>query len=324
MITAEPARWFKRALKAPGIAWKLARRGRPGRLVLFGHVSIGDDLLCTTLLRECRRRGETDIWMMTRHPDLFTGNTDVARIVPLDDYYAAALRRLRVPVVQPYYLGMQPESGPPTAFPRTHFIAQMCDIAGLTGDIALRPYLYLSDAERRAGQLSSRQVVIHSTGRSTKFISANKEWSPERFHAVVTRLRDQFDFIQLGSSDDPILEGARDLRGRTTLRESAAIVAASRLVVCQEGFLMHLARAVDVRAVVIYGGALHPAISGYAANENLYAPVPCAPCWQRNRCDYDRRCMSAISADGVIDAILRAEASFGQTLPVDTVTLARR
>lgn len=317
-----PSRLLRRAAAAPRVAWQLARHGRPQRLVLFGHVSIGDDLLCTALLHECRRRGENNLWMMTRHADLFAGNPDVDRVLPLDDYHALALRRLGVSVVQPYYVGMKPDDDAPSPAPREHFIAQMCRLAGLTGEISLRPYLHLTAAERASGRLSPRQVVIHSTGRSTKFFSANKEWFSARFQAVVHQLHDRFDFVQLGAAADPLLEGARDLRGRTTLRESAALVAASRAVVCQEGFLMHLARAVDVRAVVIYGGALHPAISGYATNENLFTPVPCAPCWQRNRCDFARCCMTAISVEDVAAALLRTDALHGETLSLDSVSLA--
>ena len=320
-MMAAPSRWLSRALAAPRVAWRIAHLGRPGRLIVFGHVSIGDDLLCTALLRECRRRGETGLWMMSRHPGLFAGNTDVDRLLPLDDYHFLALQRLGARVVQPYYIGMRSDSQPLATPPREHFITQMCRLAGLTGEITLRPYLHLTDAERRTGVISSRQVVIHSSGRQAKFTSANKEWFPERFQSVVSQLRGQFDFIQLGGPEDPLLEGARDLRGRTSLRESAAIMAASRAVVCQEGFPMHLARAVDVRAVVVYGGALHPAISGYAANENIYSAVPCAPCWERNHCNYERRCMTAITVEHVIAALQSAIALHGQALTAEMVTL---
>lgn len=315
-----PRRIFQRARAVPRVAFKLARFGRPSRLVLFGPLSLGDDLLCTTLFHEWRRRGQRHLWMMSRHPGLFTGNPDLERVVPIDEYHARTLAAYGTQVVRPYYVSMQPDEGasaPPTA----HFLRQMCELAGLRGEVALRPYLHLTDAERHAGRIAPRQIVIHSTGRSAQFVSSNKEWFVDRFQSVVDALRDRFDFVQLGAAGDPPLAGARDLRGRTTLRESAAIVSASRVVVCLEGFLMHLARAVDVRAVVIYGGALSPAISGYSTNENLFSAVPCAPCWQRNRCDYHRRCMDVISANDVVAAILRAESRFGDPLATDRATI---
>jgi len=313
-------RLLHRAQAAPRVAWKLARLGRPRRLVLFGPVSLGDDLMCTALFREWRRRGERDLWMMSRQPDLFAGNSDIDRVLPIDDYHAKTLARLGVQVVQPYYRSLKPDDGDAPA-PGEHFIKQMCALAGLSGEVALRPYLHLTAGERAAGQLAERQVVIHSTGRSAKFVSANKEWFPERFQAVVDRLRDRFDFVQLGTPTDPPLAGARDLRGRTTLRESAGLVAASVAVVCQEGFLMHLARAVDVRAVVVYGGALLPSITGYPANENLFSAVPCAPCWRRNGCDHAHVCMTDISPDHVVSALERIAARTGAPLETETATL---
>lgn len=322
-MTLSPERLLSRARAAPRVAWKLARFGRPRRLVLFGPVSLGDDLLCTAIFREWRQRGERDLWMMSRHPALFAHNPDIDRVVPIDNYHARALGRVAGTVLQPYYVSLREDDTPDTApVPTQHFIVQMCALAGLRGEIAVRPYLHLTDAERAAGKFSPRQIVIHSTGRATGFVSANKEWFADRFQAVVDALRARFDFVQLGSASDPALSGARDLRGKTSLRESAAIVAGAQAVVCQEGFLMHLARAVDVRAVAIYGGALHPAITGYSANENLFSVMPCGPCWRRSRCDFDRECMKRVTAAAVVAAIERAVAKTGEALPVDTATLA--
>ena len=310
---------LKRATAVPRVAWKLARFGRPRRLVLFGPVSLGDDLLCTAIFREWRRREERELWMMSRHPGLFAHNPDIDRVVPIDDYHATTLARLGHSVVRPYYISLRGDDETDHApIPTEHFIAQMCSLAGIRGEIALRPYLHLTPAEREAGRLSPRQIALHSTGRATNFVSANKEWSPERFQAVIDGLHGRFDFIQLGAPTDPRLRGARDLRGKTSVRETAAIVAASRAVICQEGFLMHVARAVDVRAVVIYGGALQPAITGYSANENLFTSVPCAPCWRRNRCEFDRVCMTQITPEHVVHAVQCVEASHGTPLPVDT------
>ena len=52
----------------------------------------------------------------------------------------------------------------------------------------------------------------------------------------------------------PPLKGALDLRGKTGLREAAAILSNSLVFIGQVGFLMHLARAVDCRSVIVYGG----------------------------------------------------------------------
>jgi len=134
----------------------------------------------------------------------------------------------------------------------------------------------------------------------------NKEWLPERFQKVVKALCRDFEFVQLGAVTDPPLEGAVDMRGKTTIREAAAILASCRLFVGLVGLVMHLARAVDCRSVIVYGGRELPSQTGYPCNENLSTQPPCSPCWRWNSCDFDRRCLSAITSDDVVDAIYRA------------------
>jgi ADP-heptose:LPS heptosyltransferase len=313
-------RIISRLRAAPRVAAKLLRWGVPRHLVLFGPVSLGDDVLCTAIFRELARRGERRLWFMSRHPELFANDPAIQRIVPIDDYHARSLQRLGSRLTQPYYFGASPDHSRHVPPPRP-VIAEMCRLAGITGEIELRPWLYLSGAERARGRLAERQIVMHSSGLSAGFPMGNKEWFPERFQSVADQLAKQFTVIQLGSPRDPPLRGARDLRGKTTLRESAAIVAAARVVVCQVGFLMHLARAVDTRAVVLFGGVEDPAITGYAANENLTTPVDCAVCWMPGNCPHDRKCMTAITADRVVLAAEQAAARHSEPLAEEIFTL---
>ncbi len=208
--------------------------------------------------------------------------------------------------------------------PSYPIIARMCKVSGLAGPIDLRPYVHLTDAEKAAGRVAGRQVAIVSAGLSAKYSMGNKQWYPERFQAVVDALKDRFDFVQLGAPSYPALDGVLDLRGRTTLRESAAVLQQSLLHISHVGMTMHLARAVDCRSVILYGGREHPYQTGYVANENLYTPLPCAPCWKMNSCDFDRECMRRISAGMVSEAVLRQSERCGTPLPTDTYTIVER
>lgn len=307
-------------LHAPRLVARLIRHGVPRHVVLFGALSLGDDVLCTAIARECVRRGNPRPWLMSRHPALFAGDSNIGGVMPVDDYHARLLGRLGTLVTRPYYFGATADRTRHVPPPRP-VVAQMCHLAGLIGDIELRPWLYLTKTERERGHLRQRQIVMHSSGHAAGFPMANKAWFPARFQSLVNSLRVNFNIVQLGSPLDPPLDGALDLRGQTSLRESAAIIAASRLVVCQVGLLMHLARAVDTRAVVIFGGAEDPAITGYSANENLFTSVACAPCWMPNTCPYERKCMDAITPEQVLAAVARADARFGDPLPVGVFTL---
>jgi len=260
--------------------------------------------------------------MLTARPALFVGNSDPRRILPIDDFYLAALRRTGARIVQPYYLGADPAVADRDLFPPGHIIAEMCRLAGLHGRISLRPYFFLTDAERAAGALHPRQIALHSTGAAAALPYANKEWGPHNFAAVARLLSPDFHLVQIGSASDPALPVDTDLRGKTSLRESAAILAHSLTFVGLEGFLAHLARSVECPAVVVFGGRSRPATFGYSANRNLTTAVSCSPCGLRATCDHARECMTLILPTTVAEAARQLAGAPRAPLAVDTALVA--
>lgn len=289
-----------------GVIARLARRisawGLPQRSLVFGPLSLGDDLLCTAVLREARRRG-TPFVMFTARPELFAGNSDPIAVHPIDEHYFELLRRAGRVLIKPYYVATDSANPQRDLLPPRHIIAEMCRLAGLTGEISLRPYLTLTEAERTAAPRLLRQIAIQSSGLSAAIPYATKEWGAQRFAEVAHHLSADFALVQLGTLRDPLLPGvALDMRGKTTLREAAAIQATSLCFVGLEGFLAHLARAVDCPSIIIHGGRAPAGIFDYAANVNLYGRPDCSPCGLRTGCPYDLECMSAIKPEHVISA----------------------
>jgi ADP-heptose:LPS heptosyltransferase len=84
---------------------------------------------------------------------------------------------------------------------------------------------------------------------------------------------------------------------------------------------MHLARAVDCPSVIVYGGREPPSLTGYSCNQNVTRTPVCSPCWQRNRCDFDRVCLEDIAAEDVIAAIEHALSAPRTSLAVDYAEL---
>lgn len=300
------------------VAGELRRRGRPRELIYFCGDTLGDDLMCTAVLRELRKRERRGVWMMTRFPALFEGNSDPAQVVPFDFRYE---RMVNWVGGRDWFIeyGGHDHAADVSPVPAQHIIALMCRSAGITGPVTLRPYLHLSDEERARGRVATRQIALHSSGMSAQSAMRNKEWFPDRLQQVVDALRGEFTFVQLGSPSDPPLDGAVDLRGKTSLRESAAVLASSVLFLGQVGFLMHLTRAVDRPAVVIYGGREMPWETGYSCNTNLYTELPCAPCWRWNTCHnpVERLCMRVITAEDVIAAVRERAARADEPLVED-------
>jgi ADP-heptose:LPS heptosyltransferase len=303
----------------PWMIWNSVRHPRPEVLIQYDG-GIGDALLCSVVCRELRRRGGRGLWVATRSEELFLGSPDVDRVTRPDSRVDAYARAWGARRVDPRYNRFDPVSDRHLYKPG-HQIAAMCVAAGITGEVVLRPHLYLRPEERARGRLAPRQVVLQSSGASARFPILNKEWYPERFAQVAEALRGRFELLQLGSPGVPLLPGVRDLRGKTTLRETAAILSQSLLFVGLEGLLMHLARAVECRAVIVYGGHTHPTHTGYSAYENLFSAVPCAPCWLRSTCGHDHACMRQISAEDVLGGVERQLALVGAPMPEDRVMI---
>ena len=247
--------------------------------------------------------------MMTARPELFAGNHDPERILPIDDDYAAGLRRLGRTVTKPYYLEADPMRPSRDLLPAHHVIVEMCRVAGITGDVTLRPYLHLTKEEKRAGRRKAPVIALQSSVLSARVPYPTKEWASCNWEKVVSLLRPHARLVQLGSASDPALTVDEDLRGKTTLREAAAILAGSAVFVGLEGFLTHLARAVDCPSVVVMGGRAPREVFGYAANVNLVSSPACAPCGLREGCPHDLECMRMIEPETVLAAALKILAS---------------
>jgi len=306
-----------------------ARAPLPKILLYFGFAP-GDDLLCTAVLRELRKRGRDGLLMVSDHRELFAGNQDSTYIRPLwARYYrdgsTVSICRRFVGIWGGEFnrLEYAPLDGEDRRkVPSRHIVAEMCARAGINGPVAIRPYLELSDQEKSSAAWAHGQIAIQSSGLAARHPMLNKQWYQERFQKVVDALEGEVDFIQLGSATDPVLQHTNDLRGATSVRETAAILSHARLYVGTVGFLMHVARAVECPSVIIFGGREAPWQTGYICNLNLYSAVPCAPCWRSNTCDFDRQCMRDILVDDVVSAIRKMMERPRNPLAVETVDIA--
>ena len=310
------------------LSFAMARAPLPKILLYFGFAP-GDDLLCTAVLRELRNRGRDDVLMVSDHRALFVGNQDPAYVRPLWARYfrdgstaAICWRFVRIWGGVFRRLEYAPLVGEDRhAPPSRHIVAELCARAGVAGPVAIRPYLALSDTEKAAAAWADGQIVIQSSGMAARHPMLNKQWAQDRFQGVVDALAEEVSFIQLGAAADPALRHVKDLRGATSIREAAAILSQARLYIGTVGFLMHVARAVECPAVIVFGGREAPWQTGYICNTNLYSAVPCAPCWRSNTCDIDRKCMRDIAVTDVVSAIQDMMEKPRGPLAVETVDI---
>jgi ADP-heptose:LPS heptosyltransferase len=147
---------------------------------------------------------------------------------------------------------------------------------GLSGIGEPKLFLSLQEIEGMKLRNKSPYIAICPVGKR-KFSANRKEWGLSRFQRLRDLLSD-YNFIQIGLAGDPILEGVINHSG-LSIRESAAVIKNSLFFIGLEGGLMHLTRAVGKNSVIVYGGCIHPSISGYPENMNIGNRLDCSPCF---------------------------------------------
>jgi heptosyltransferase-2 len=145
-----------------------------------------------------------------------------------------------------------------------------------------------------------------------------KRWIPERFADAATRLAREYDgsVAVFGSRDEAALceavvaglrergATAQSFAGRTTLREFIDMAAACRVFLTNDSGAMHIASAVAVPTVAVFGATDHVATGPTGELARIVRrPVECSPCLLRE-CPIDHRCMTAVDADTVVEAAL--------------------
>jgi len=151
-----------------------------------------------------------------------------------------------------------------------------------------------------------------------------RRWGPEKFCELTRRLQGTCEVVVVGGAvdrdDAESIEqaGALNLAGKTTLAETAAIIARSSLLVSGDSGILHIAVGLGIPTVSLFGpgrarkwaprGANHIVI-----NRNL----PCSPCTTFGytpKCPINARCMAEISVDEVEQAVmtLLARKNFGK------------
>jgi ADP-heptose:LPS heptosyltransferase len=141
--------------------------------------------------------------------------------------------------------------------------------------------IYFSAQERELAKHGRGRIIIEPNIKPGA--SPNKDWSWSRWRRLARELRD-LPLLQLGVPGSRVLEGVQFL-STLNMRTAAAILAGAELVIAPEGGLHHAAAALGVRAVVIFGGFISPATTGYDMHRNLFTGgqacgmrIPCRHC----------------------------------------------
>ncbi|MFO0773127.1 MAG: lipopolysaccharide heptosyltransferase II [Nitrospiraceae bacterium] len=190
-------------------------------------------------------------------------------------------------------------------------------------DSTRRPRLYLRDDERQQIRARLRTEAV----RDDEFLlgvnpgstyGGAKRWLPDRFAAtakeILARVRATgrpARAVILGARGEEALgaditqaigPGTLCWSGRTSIRELMAISSVCGLYVTNDTGPMHLAAALGVPLVGVFGPTDSRTTSPFTdAQAIVREPVDCAPCLLRE-CPIDHRCMTRVSVERVVDA----------------------
>mgnify|MGYP001610361454 CR=1 FL=1 len=144
-----------------------------------------------------------------------------------------------------------------------------------------------------------------------------KYWPAESYKALIHKILDKYKatVIILGDSSDKELffvPNIIDLRGQTTLGQSAALVSKADLFIGNDGGLLHMAVGLNKKTVSFFG-PVDPRVYGpYPPDEKqhivLSRNLECRPCYRRFRlgpCLRSRECLENIEVDEALKAINR-------------------
>jgi heptosyltransferase-2 len=147
-----------------------------------------------------------------------------------------------------------------------------------------------------------------------------KRWYPDRFAEVAKTLAVEWGakVVVFGGSSETDIAGlieqqldgnCLNLAAKTTVRELMALIQRCNFFVTNDSGPMHVAAALQVPLVAVFGSTDHTTTSPYTRKAAIVRKdVSCAPCKLRE-CPTDHRCMSEVTAGDVVRESIRLMAS---------------
>lgn len=145
-----------------------------------------------------------------------------------------------------------------------------------------------------------------------------KQWIPERFaEAAALAAKDMgARVVVFGSANEEELcdrvaslirrkdVSVENFAAQTSLEEFMEMAAACAIFLANDSGAMHLASALDVPTVAVFGPTDFAATGPLGAHATIVRePVDCSPCLL-HECPIDHRCMTAVTAAGAASALL--------------------
>ncbi len=269
-------------------------------LVFMSKGGLGDAFCQTGLMRALRAKHPgMKFVVLTKYPELYLNLAEVATIVDLRPFpwlrvkmLYLGLRALRLSRAHNFVY--KPQNQTPKAKLeanpgwRPHLVELASAKLRLSADFSdVRGLVRFYPAEVKAWTEKHRDLgdfaILVPVGKTS--YTPNKEWGLDNY-AKLAGLMPDVKWVQLGVSENPMLSGAVDLRGKTGLREMAWLLSRAKFTVCGEGLHNHLCGALGTPCFVVFSGFHYWQIAKYPSTTPILAPAApaCAPCFLKKAC----------------------------------------
>jgi heptosyltransferase-2 len=201
-----------------------------------------------------------------------------------------------------------------------HQVNYYMDLAKVLSAKTDRPSIEI-EATTQERENARALLATEGIARGSRFLVLNpgaaygsaKRWHEDRFADVADKLAAELDLqvAIIGSeAERPIATEIRFrlkrktalLSGRTSLETLIGVLAESSLMITNDSGPMHIAAALGVPTVAIFGSTDETVTGPYGPRTRIVKhPVDCSPCLLRE-CPIDHRCMNLVTVDDVCRA----------------------
>ena len=167
---------------------------------------------------------------------------------------------------------------------------QMCGMGKLSLPLApLQPEIYLPISSEKVG-------VVGVQAYTKRSHTGDAEWRDKKRWPYAHELMNK--------------SGYEPIKIQPTIAAWVYELSKYKLIVCNEGGVSHLAKALNIPAIVIFGGYSKPTWNGYPDQYSIRTVPTCQGCYNEKPCDF--RCMLGISVDyvqKVVEEVLNGRSS---------------
>ena len=136
-----------------------------------------------------------------------------------------------------------------------------------------------------------------------------KTWNADNYVVLaemIKSLSENIKIVVLGSKNDYgkiKSNNVIDLCGKTSIKELAEILSMCKIAIGADTGAMHLANAIGIKNIFIFGGSDVKETAPYGNNAKVItANLSCSPC--RGKCKFDKeKCLEQIKPDNVFESV---------------------